>query len=97
MRAVGIRELKNRLSEYLRAVRAGERVLVTDRGRVVAETRPPVPGGPDLGSMRGISAMVREGRLQPGLPNAEAVYPEQPSRVPDGTAERLLDELRDDR
>ena len=37
MRAVGVRELKNRLSEYLRLVRAGERVLVTDRGQVIAE------------------------------------------------------------
>jgi len=45
MRAVGIRELKNRLSEYLRQVQQGERVLVTDRGRVIAELRP--PGGPD--------------------------------------------------
>ena len=39
MRAVGIRELKNRLSEYLRQVQNGERVLVTDRGRVIAELR----------------------------------------------------------
>ncbi|MGB6992764.1 MAG: type II toxin-antitoxin system prevent-host-death family antitoxin, partial [Thermoanaerobaculia bacterium] len=39
MRAVGVRELKNRLSEYLRLVRSGEDVLVTDRGRVIAELR----------------------------------------------------------
>lgn len=41
MRAVGIRDLKNRLSEYLRLVREGETVLVTDRGRVVAQLAPP--------------------------------------------------------
>jgi antitoxin (DNA-binding transcriptional repressor) of toxin-antitoxin stability system len=41
MRAVAIRELKNRLSAYLREVAAGEVVLVTDRGRVVAELRKP--------------------------------------------------------
>ena len=34
MNTVGIRELKNRLSAYVRLVRAGERVLVTDRGCV---------------------------------------------------------------
>jgi len=37
MKSVGLRELKNRLSEYVREVRSGEGVLVTDRGEVVAE------------------------------------------------------------
>ena len=37
---VGTKELKNRLSRYLRHVRAGEVVHVTDRGKVVAELRP---------------------------------------------------------
>jgi antitoxin (DNA-binding transcriptional repressor) of toxin-antitoxin stability system len=36
---VGTKELKNRLSHYLRAVRAGEPVEITDRGVVVAEIR----------------------------------------------------------
>lgn len=40
MKAVGVKELKARLSEYLRAVKAGERFLVTDRDQVVAEIRP---------------------------------------------------------
>lgn len=33
---VGIRELKNGLSKYIDRVRAGEEVIVTDRGRPVA-------------------------------------------------------------
>ena len=37
---VGIRELKGRLSEYLRRVRAGETVLVTDRGQPVGRIVP---------------------------------------------------------
>jgi prevent-host-death family protein len=38
---VGTRELKNRLSHFLRRVReAGESIYVTDRGEVVAELRP---------------------------------------------------------
>ena len=41
---VGTRELKNRLSYYLRLVKAtGEPVFVTDRGAVVAELRPASP------------------------------------------------------
>ncbi|HEV3073255.1 MAG TPA: type II toxin-antitoxin system prevent-host-death family antitoxin, partial [Thermoanaerobaculia bacterium] len=43
MKTVGIRDLKNRLSEYVREVRGGEEILVTDRGQVVAELRPPTP------------------------------------------------------
>jgi len=36
MQHAGVRDLKNRLSHYLRKVRAGEVVEVTDRGRTVA-------------------------------------------------------------
>ena len=36
---VGARELKTRLGTYLRRVRAGQRILVTDRGIPVAELR----------------------------------------------------------
>src|SRR5438477_11163291 len=45
MKTVGIRELKNRLSSYLREVRAGRTVAITDRGRVVAELTPPRTNG----------------------------------------------------
>ncbi len=37
---IGARELKVHLGTYLRRVREGERLLVTDRGRPVAELRP---------------------------------------------------------
>ena len=40
---VGTKELKNRLSHYLRRVRAGEVLRVTDRDVVVAEIRSPAP------------------------------------------------------
>jgi prevent-host-death family protein len=38
--SVGIRELKSRLSEYLRRVRAGETVIITDRGEPVGRIVP---------------------------------------------------------
>src|SRR5262245_43343606 len=43
---VGARELKVRLGSYLRRVRQGETLIVTDRGRPVAELRP-MPGRRD--------------------------------------------------
>ena len=40
---VGIRELKSGLSSYLRRVREGQSIVVTDRGEPVAEIRPIKP------------------------------------------------------
>lgn len=37
---VGVRELRNNLSRFLERVQAGEEVVVTDRGRVVARVVP---------------------------------------------------------
>ena len=57
MTTVGVRDLKNRLSEYLRRVAAGERITVTDRGRPVALMTPPhAPAEHEA-----IIGMVREG------------------------------------
>jgi prevent-host-death family protein len=39
MISVGTKELKNRLSHYLRLVKQGVHVLVTDRGRPIAELK----------------------------------------------------------
>ena len=47
-RTVGSRELKTRLGTYLRQVREGAHLIVTDRGRPVAELRPLTPGGDQL-------------------------------------------------
>jgi prevent-host-death family protein len=38
--SVGIRELKSRLSEYLRRVKAGETMIITDRGQPVGRIVP---------------------------------------------------------
>lgn len=41
MKAVGIKALKNELSHYLRLVREGEHIFITDRDEIVAELRQP--------------------------------------------------------
>jgi len=41
MRSVGLKVLKNKLSEYVRLAEGGETVLITDRDEVVAELVPP--------------------------------------------------------
>ncbi len=57
MVAVGIRELKNRLSEYLKRVKTGDRVVVTERGHPVAIISPPLVSPAD----RRIEGMLRDG------------------------------------
>jgi prevent-host-death family protein len=44
MTSVGVRELRDNLSEYLRRVRQGELVLITDRGRPIGELSPAAGG-----------------------------------------------------
>ena len=97
MVTVGIRELKNRLSEYLRLVRAGEMVQVTDRGTVVAEIGPPGQP-PDISEIpRGLLDLVRQGKAKLGAPNDPSLYPmrEKPLLVGTTSAE-LLDQDRGD-
>jgi antitoxin (DNA-binding transcriptional repressor) of toxin-antitoxin stability system len=49
---VGIREIKNRMSEFIRKAKAGERIVVTERGKPVAViTR---PGGIDYEAIEGM-------------------------------------------
>ena len=38
---VGMRDLKNRLSEYFRQVKNGESLIVTERGEIIAQIIPP--------------------------------------------------------
>ena len=65
MRAVGIKQLNNRLSEYVRLAASGETVLVTNRDRVVAEIGPPRKTGNPLADNPRLAEMVRKGELTP--------------------------------
>ena len=96
MITVGIRELKNRLSEYLRMVRRGEEILVTDRGEAVAELRQPVQA-PGSVAYPELARRARMGRVRPGAPNRPELYPRVASSLPPGTALRLLDAERGER
>ena len=48
METVEIRELKNRLGYYLRAIRQGRAFMMTDRGKPVARLVPVVPSGEEM-------------------------------------------------
>jgi prevent-host-death family protein len=93
MKAVGIRELKNQLSRFVAEVARGEVVLVTDRGRVVAELRPPASSAM-VGAPPGLRRMVERGELVLGSAHDAALYRPMRACAPPGTARRLLDEER---
>lgn len=93
MRSVGLKVLKNKLSEYVRLVANGETVLVTDRDRVVAELVPPRPGRSPLLADAQLASAVREGWLVPPA----YVMNEAPPRLPVAPMAVLLNELAADR
>ena len=93
MRAVGIKALKNKLSEYVRLAADGETVLVTDRDRVVAELGPPQPGRAVAVSDALLADVVRRGWLRPPIAPSEAL----PARKPVAPLADLLRELDEDR
>ena len=94
VKAVGLRELKNRLAEYVRQVRAGEEVLVTDRGAVVAELGPPGRAMANGIAPAGLVELANRGLLTLGAPNDPAAYPKLPRLLTPGRVTRLLDEER---
>lgn len=93
MRSVGLKVLKNKLSEYVRLAAGGETVLVTDRDRVVAELVPPRQGRSPLLADALLAEAVRKGWLS--APTLVAEGP--PPRLPVARLEDLLAELGADR
>ena len=86
---VGVAELRQNLSTYLRRVARGERLIVTDRNRPVAELGPPPTPGSEL------DRLVAEGRVsrptRRGLPG-----PLELAGDPYALS-RALDEIRGER
>jgi prevent-host-death family protein len=91
MRTVGLKILKNKLSEYVRLAAAGETVAVTDRGRVVAELVPPRAREGEGVIERGI----REGWVRPAVRGPD--WPPKPKPVEGLTFEQLMADLDKDR
>jgi antitoxin (DNA-binding transcriptional repressor) of toxin-antitoxin stability system len=78
VRSVGVKVLKNKLSEYLRVAASGETVLVTDRDRVVAELGPPRAGRAPALADALLAEAVRQGWMEAPLMVAEGPPPRKP-------------------
>lgn len=81
---VGVRELRDNLSRYLDRVRAGEEVVVTERGHAIARVLP-------IGHERALDRLIAEGVVTP------ARRPKRPAGKPlktKGTVSDLVAEQR---
>ena len=95
MKTIGIRELKNRLSEVVRAVKAGDHILVTDRGTVVAELVPPGRLRADPSIPPGLARLAERGVARLGAPTDPSLYRDlRPLRQRPASVARLLDDER---
>ncbi len=85
MEQVGVRQLKNELSRYLRRVREGTSIVVTDRGEPIARIVPvAVPDD--------VARLITEGRI---TWSGARVRPAEPVRVASGAP--LSDYVAEDR
>jgi prevent-host-death family protein len=83
---VGIAELRQNLSKYLRKVAEGERLVVTDRNRPVAELGPPATTGSRL------DQLIAEGKVKP--PKRRGTLP-PPLKMDLGDPDALLRALEE--
>jgi len=99
VKSVGVKQLKSRLSEYLRLVRSGEIVLVTDRDEVVAELRPArrqFSGADSLDEL--LDSLAERGELtRASLSKHRWKWNARGLGLTAGSAMAILDELRGER
>ena len=88
----GIRELKDNLSRYIRRIEAGERILVTTHGRVVAELVP--MGAGRRGRASQFDLLVASGVITPPVEDGDPLEGCPEIRLPPGTAAALIDSDR---
>ena len=87
---VSVSELKANLSRYLREVRRGGELQVTDRGTPVARLVPPAEPEDEH-----LSRLIKLGVLRAGQGDAAAVLDEPPLQIPTSLTEALAEERED--
>ncbi len=99
MKAVGIKQLKARLSEYVRMVKAGETLLVTERDEVVAELRPARRHPPQLGEIADVlDSLAESGEItRASVPKRGWGWRTRGLGLRPAAARKLLEKLRSDR
>ena len=95
MATVGLKILKDRLSEYVRRAASGETIVITDRGRAVAEMSPRRQVPDRYKDHPALARGIREGWIMPAANPGGPLPPRNP--IPGYTLEQLLADLDRDR
>ena len=95
MRTVGVRALKNRLSEYLRMIEDGESLAVTRRGVVVARLVPPDVRSETVEEV--LQRKARAGEIRLGKRSQTPRYSPPSGVLTDAEVQELIDWTRGDR
>lgn len=90
MERIGIRELRQNASQYVRRAEAGETIEVTDRGRPVARLAPL----PKTNSV--LDRLIAEGKVRPATRSLRDVPPPLPPTPGARPLSQVIDELRED-
>lgn len=91
MRRIGIRELRQNASEYVRAAESGETIEVTDRGRPVARLAP-LPKGESI-----LDRLIAEGKVTPATGDLQSLGPPLPPKPGARPLSAVIDEMREDK
>jgi antitoxin (DNA-binding transcriptional repressor) of toxin-antitoxin stability system len=98
MSVVKVSELKNRLSYYLRLVRSGESVLVSDRDQVIARIEPAGnPSSHGTNDARWLDDLERRGVVRRGAGKLPRGWLGRRPKVKVDVVGALLEERRDGR
>jgi prevent-host-death family protein len=95
--SIGCRELKTRLGTYMRQVKDGATIIVTERGRPIAELRPAAAGGgleERLDQLAAAGLVTREVREPPPL---QDFRPISAAGSAAGSVSKAVTEDREDR
>jgi prevent-host-death family protein len=99
MKTVGVKQLKARFSEYVRRVKGGETILLTERNEVVAELRPARRQrrrGDDLDEI--LERLADAGEItRASVPKLNWTWRVKGLGLPPGTGQRALDDVRAER
>ena len=93
VRTVGLKVLKNRLSEYVRLAAGGETFLISDRDKIVAELVPPEATRSRSLPDALLADAVRSGLITPALQPTGPL----PKTDPVAPLDQILQELVEDR
>jgi prevent-host-death family protein len=86
---VGVRELRQNLSVYLRRVKAGETLEVTERGQAVARLTPQ-----PTHRLSPLQELIAQGRASAPIADIRSIPP--PQKIPGVSVSNVLQEMRDE-